>query len=470
MGCAPSHPEGYVEPGSPPSTPQKKRPEPTSPPRSKKNMLSGGQSRKNLTPNKSAQAIDLTDFFEQIASKSQYTEPANLKEFVRVPASTQLAYEFEGVTAKQREQIAKLPPSPFSESRVGLRTLKGMNGREKDKDGHDKPRAPKMENQDCLMLTRLEYGTKPELAVCVGVYDGHGVMGRVMSHVVARHVAAAVKDKEDYLENGASATSTLLRQIMLEADQKTETEVYPDAYKKSGSTASVCVITDLNMVVGTLGDSRCLKLSSSDGKPWAVTTATTCHKVDDPVEMARIVAAGGKEAILPPPAGEEKQPTRVQVKDGTTGSMLALAMSRAFGDGLFKPVGVTAEPEMLSVPITPTDRCVVLGCDGVFDYLSDEEVCEIAWTYRYSATAAAKAIEAVAATRQDTTDDGYRDDTTCAVVFLPLADRSMDGGNAGFGAAKSVREIQNDVDVAIKRWVPNAEVKKQRVTIRDFSA
>jgi hypothetical protein len=46
----------------------------------------------------------------------------------------------------------------------------------------------------------------------------------------------------------------------------------------------------------------------------------------------------------------------------------------------------------------------------------------------------------------------------------------MDGGNAGFGAAKSVREIQNDVDVAIKRWVPNAEVKKQRVTIRDFSA
>ena len=183
-------------------------------------MLSGGQSRKNLTPNKSAQAIDLTDFFEQIASKSQYTEPANLKEFVRVPASTQLAYEFEGVTAKQREQIAKLPPSPFSESRVGLRTLKGMNGREKDKDGHDKPRAPKMENQDCLMLTRLEYGTKPELAVCVGVYDGHGVMGRVMSHVVARHVAAAVKDKEDYLENGASATSTLLRQIMLEADHR----------------------------------------------------------------------------------------------------------------------------------------------------------------------------------------------------------------------------------------------------------
>lgn len=53
-----------------------------------------------------------------------------------------------------------------------------------------------------------------------------------------------------------------------------------------------------------------------------------------------------------------------------------LAVTRSFGDHSIKEF-VIADPFISSLSITPECEFVVLGCDGVFDVLSDEEVCAI---------------------------------------------------------------------------------------------
>ena len=53
-----------------------------------------------------------------------------------------------------------------------------------------------------------------------------------------------------------------------------------------------------------------------------------------------------------------------------------LGVTRSFGDNSIKEF-VIAEPYISSVQVTPECKFVVMGCDGVFDVLSDEEVCGI---------------------------------------------------------------------------------------------
>lgn len=53
-----------------------------------------------------------------------------------------------------------------------------------------------------------------------------------------------------------------------------------------------------------------------------------------------------------------------------------LAVSRSFGDHLYKRY-VPADPYVNSVELTKDSEFVVIACDGVFDVLEDEEVCNI---------------------------------------------------------------------------------------------
>ena len=53
-----------------------------------------------------------------------------------------------------------------------------------------------------------------------------------------------------------------------------------------------------------------------------------------------------------------------------------LGVTRSFGDNSIKEF-VIAEPFISSVQVTTECKFVVMGCDGVFDVLSDEEVCVI---------------------------------------------------------------------------------------------
>ncbi|KAL0380554.1 UNVERIFIED_CONTAM: protein phosphatase 2C 16 [Sesamum angustifolium] len=54
-----------------------------------------------------------------------------------------------------------------------------------------------------------------------------------------------------------------------------------------------------------------------------------------------------------------------------------LAMSRSIGDRYLKP-WIIPEPEVMFVPRAREDECLVLASDGLWDVMTNEEVCEVA--------------------------------------------------------------------------------------------
>ena len=56
-------------------------------------------------------------------------------------------------------------------------------------------------------------------------------------------------------------------------------------------------------------------------------------------------------------------------------------MSRSIGDLVAASVGVIHEPETLQYGVTAEDKFIVIGSDGIFEFLSNEEVVKIVVPY-----------------------------------------------------------------------------------------
>lgn len=127
---------------------------------------------------------------------------------------------------------------------------------------------------------------------------------------------------------------------------------------KSGTTAVCTFISPNHIYIANCGDSRAVLCRN--GKPIF---STMDHKPVLPAEKERIQNAGGSVMI--------------QRVNGS------LAVSRALGDYEYKNVKdlgqceqlVSPEPEICCHERDPDDEFIVLACDGVWDVMSNEEVC-----------------------------------------------------------------------------------------------
>jgi serine/threonine protein phosphatase PrpC len=54
-----------------------------------------------------------------------------------------------------------------------------------------------------------------------------------------------------------------------------------------------------------------------------------------------------------------------------------LSISRSLGDILAHHIGVTSEPKVKMMDITSSDKFIVIGSDGIWDFLGFDEVIEI---------------------------------------------------------------------------------------------
>lgn len=57
--------------------------------------------------------------------------------------------------------------------------------------------------------------------------------------------------------------------------------------------------------------------------------------------------------------------------------MPGLAMSRSLGDQVAHSVGVSSIPEVKSFIVGVEDKFVIIGSDGVFEFLSNEDIARI---------------------------------------------------------------------------------------------
>lgn len=128
--------------------------------------------------------------------------------------------------------------------------------------------------------------------------------------------------------------------------------------KASGCTAVVALISGRELFVANAGDSRCIV--SRGGK---VVEMSFDHKPEDEIELNRIRKAGGRVTL-----------------DGRVNG--GLNLSRAIGDHGYKTnKELSAEEQMISalpdlkrVTLEPSDEFMVLACDGIWNYMSNEEV------------------------------------------------------------------------------------------------
>ncbi|KAG7401583.1 hypothetical protein PHYBOEH_000115 [Phytophthora boehmeriae] len=162
---------------------------------------------------------------------------------------------------------------------------------------------------------------------------------------------------------------------------------------------------ELKFYAVNVGDCRAVMCRGGRG-----VLLTSDHKPDRPDERQRIEKAGGFVGKL---AGI----SRVYSAAGAgltlqQESSKYLAVSRAFGDRALKiptPL-VSCEPDVKRYHVEDDDLFLVLGCDGIWDVLTEQEVVDIALPHFHDVKAAADAIVKAAYRK------GSADNLTATVV------------------------------------------------------
>lgn len=102
------------------------------------------------------------------------------------------------------------------------------------------------------------------------------------------------------------------------------------------------------------------------------------------------------------------------------------------GDAIAEEIGVFAEPEFYSKEITDDDQVLVLGSDGIFEFLSNQKVIDIC-TQSLSPTEACEEIVMRSYEEWMKCEDRV-DDMTVIVLYF---------GDKLFGSMKSIASIHS---------------------------
>jgi serine/threonine protein phosphatase PrpC len=142
------------------------------------------------------------------------------------------------------------------------------------------------------------------------------------------------------------------------------------------------------------------------------------HKANEPDEERRILMNGGRIEAFKDHNGRSMGPMRVwHLNENIPG----LAMSRSFGDHAAAEVGVIAEPEILEMNLTEDDKFIVIASDGVWEFLSNDEVAHIVYPH-YLNNSAEKAAESLIreSLKKWKEEESVVDDITCIIIFLTI--------------------------------------------------
>lgn len=275
--------------------------------------------------------------------------------------------------------------------------------------------AKKKENQDSYFVHLDKF---PVEIACCGVFDGHGVNGGGVSSFIAQRLPQVLKD------DARGDSNCNLKESINFAVTRTEAELEASGVEcaASGSTAVFCVRRGYDLFVANIGDSRCILATEQHYKLLSARPLSTDHKPNDPAEMHRITSMGGVVQPSQNMAGQFVGPHRVWIRNRP--DIGGLAIGRTMGDTAYAAVGVVPTPDVIHHRIDPLkDRFLVLGSDGVWDRLSNDEVISIVSNNLgpkgTDVVKAGKAVASTARARWRAVRQGwYCDDITVCVWLL----------------------------------------------------
>jgi len=224
-------------------------------------------------------------------------------------------------------------------------------------------------NEDTITATKMILNNdENEYVYFFGVYDGHG--GKGCSFYLKDNLHKNIKDFSSIgIKLGIDET---------EENFKKEEGLNENGEIKdsSGSCGIIAMIKGKKCIIANVGDSRLVIFKN--GK---ISFTTEDHKPDSEKEKKRIEAAGGK--IYQTPSFFPLYQNGKQIEIPWRVLPGRLSVSRTFGDieakeekfGGMKGV-VVALPDITEIELNEEYNFIVIGCDGIFDVLTNEELLE----------------------------------------------------------------------------------------------
>ena len=232
------------------------------------------------------------------------------------------------------------------------------------------------------------------------IFDGHG--GEECSEFLKENFDKYLIENKNFPYD--------IKLSMIETFQKIEEDFFKlkckeDSFEdsdKSGSCALVTLIYDNKIYIANIGDSRAIMSVNGGTK---VKQLTIDHKPDNIKEFERAIKTGSKiylddnddpfrdESTLEFIKDKTELEKMKEIKDNNTDDEKIfrvypsdLAVMRTIGDIKAKkkefggvPGTIINIPDIFVFEINCNNDFIVMGCDGIFDDLSNEEIVNAAW-------------------------------------------------------------------------------------------
>jgi protein phosphatase 2C family protein 2/3 len=228
-------------------------------------------------------------------------------------------------------------------------------------------------NEDTITATKLIFEPKDKndknnYAYFFGIYDGHGGDG------------CSVYLKNNLHKNITEPTVKSLKSAIAETEKNFLEKVAINSLGElddcSGSCGVMVLIKNRKCIIANLGDSRCVLYRKK-----RIVFSTRDHKPNTDFERKRIEAAGGTvyQAQMNLDLYQNGKLVEIPYRVEPGG----LSVSRTFGDieskdekfGGKKGV-VSDQPDIVEFELSDEHNFLVMGCDGIFDVLSNIEIME----------------------------------------------------------------------------------------------
>ena len=224
-------------------------------------------------------------------------------------------------------------------------------------------------NEDAITVEKIQLKKNDEFFYFFGIYDGHGGNG------------CSLYLKENLHKFIQEFSASGIKEAIYESENlfltKKAVDENNNLFDSSGSCGIIAIIKNNQLIISNTGDSRIVIYKN--GKIFFVTED---HKPDSEKEKERIKSSGGQiyqsPSIIPIYQNGKKINLPWRVLPGR------LSVSRTFGDieakvekyGGKKGV-IIPTPDITEIELNNDFDFMVIGCDGIFDVLSNEDLFDI---------------------------------------------------------------------------------------------
>eukprot|EP01026_Neomeris_dumetosa_P028061 TRINITY_DN2275_c0_g1_i1.p2 TRINITY_DN2275_c0_g1~~TRINITY_DN2275_c0_g1_i1.p2 ORF type:complete len:348 (-),score=34.41 TRINITY_DN2275_c0_g1_i1:5231-6274(-) len=176
-----------------------------------------------------------------------------------------------------------------------------------------------------------------------------------------------------------------------------------------GTTCSVAIIEGNTLWVANVGDSTIVLGSQYPSGKVQATQLTVNHNGNNPEEQKRLTCKQNKISIM--------KDGYIRLEEGDWHGY-ELAMTRALGHKELYKFGVISQPYVFTKTLKPSDECLIVASDGVWDIYSHQEAVYLVTTLKAQGKSAREAADVLVNTSvQLMQKQGIPADNTTAVVF-----------------------------------------------------